>query len=381
MIDAELLARIAQRAAELDQESRFPAENLAELRAGGLLGLAVPAVHGTPEAFLTELVTTARAIGGVCLSTAMIWAMHCQQVDAIVRHGTSGLRDRLLPRVIRGEVYIASVTTDRSGGSSLTGTTSTASGGARLAIDRDAPVVTGGTAADGFLLTVRRDSSTTPGGEVSLLYVDAADLVLEPTDSWDMLGMRATASGGLRLKGSTPADAVVGAGTFQRVADDSLVPLAHIGWSACWLGAAENAFTQLVARLLKTAGKPGSPLESDLLNERVARIRVDLELVSSYLRTVTAEVATARTAGRVFDRPADKIHLNTLKLAASELCFRAADRMVQLSGLAVGYNRLAPSALERTFRDLRSAALNFSNDKLWVGTGALSLLDRGVHLA
>lgn len=83
----------------------------------------------------------------------------------------------------------------------------------------------------------------------------------------------------------------------------------------------------------------------------------------------------------MFDRPADKIHLNVLKLAASELCFRAVDRMVQLSGLAVGYNRLAPGSLERTFRDLRSAALNFSNDKLWVGTGALSLLDRSVNLA
>ncbi|CAM5508683.1 hypothetical protein SANTM175S_06022 [Streptomyces antimycoticus] len=60
-----------------------------------------------------------------------------------------------------------------------------------------------------------------------------------------------------------------------------------------------------------------------------------------------------------------QIHLNSLKTAASELTYQAVDRMVQLAGLAVGYGADSPVPLERTLRDLRSAALNYSNDRLW----------------
>jgi hypothetical protein len=54
--------------------------------------------------------------------------------------------------------------------------------------------------------------------------------------------------------------------------------------------------------------------------------------------------------------------------------------MVQLAGLRIGYAKNSPVALERCFRDLRSASLNHSNDSLRVGIGAMSLLDRSVSL-
>jgi acyl-CoA dehydrogenase len=57
------------------------------------------------------------------------------------------------------------------------------------------------------------------------------------------------------------------------------------------------------------------------------------------------------------------------------------DRMMQLAGLSGGYSGQSPIPLERVFRDLRSAALNYSNDRLWLANGTLVLLDRGVSLA
>ena len=68
------------------------------------------------------------------------------------------------------------------------------------------------------------------------------------------------------------------------------------------------------------------------------------------------------------------------RVVAAELTFRAVDRLVQLTGLATGYLRTSPIPLERHFRDLRSASLNYANDRLVTASGALSLMDRSVRL-
>jgi acyl-CoA dehydrogenase len=117
------------------------------------------------------------------------------------------------------------------------------------------------------------------------------------------------------------------------------------------------------------------------VQERVAQVRIDLELVSAYLNRVVAEVSAARAEGRPVDAEGIQIHLNTLKVAAARLTFQAVDRLVQLAGLSVGYLKDSPIPLERHFRDLRSASLNNADDRLLTATGALTLLDRAAHLA
>jgi len=55
--------------------------------------------------------------------------------------------------------------------------------------------------------------------------------------------------------------------------------------------------------------------------------------------------------------------------------------MIALVGMFGGYSRDSPLHLERHFRDLRSAALNYSNSRLLVTNGNLALMDRSVELA
>jgi acyl-CoA dehydrogenase len=57
----------------------------------------------------------------------------------------------------------------------------------------------------------------------------------------------------------------------------------------------------------------------------------------------------------------------------------AVDDLVQLMGMFHGYLRDSPLALERTLRDLRSAPLNYSNDRLHAADGALVLMDQEVR--
>lgn len=378
----EVVATLAKHAARADDAAEFPVESVTALRDSGLLGLLVPARYGGLGGDLGDLVTVAQVLAGGCLSTAMIWAMHCQQVDAVVRYGSARLRAEVLPRVAAGRTYLASVTTEPGkGGHLLSASAPLGDAGDLLAIERDAPVVTGGEHADGFLVTMRADDDAS-SNRVSLVYLDRSQARTQVRSGWDPLGMRATHSVGMRLTGRVPHHQLIGApGEFRVVAVESMIPAGHLGWAACWLGAARAAAADLV-ELARSPKRPRSLAPgSDLGAERLARIRIDLELVGAYLHRVRDEVLAERAAGRSLDSPPTQIHLNTLKVVAAELTFQAVDRMVQLAGLPVGYLRGAEIPLERHFRDLRSASLNYANDRLLTATGGLTLLDRGVRLA
>lgn len=379
---AAVLPVLRAHAGEIDEHATFPTAGLDALARQGLLGLLVPAEHGGLGGDLTDLVAVAADLAAGCMSTALVWAMHCQQADSLVRFATPWLAGHVLPRIAAGEVYLASVTTEPGkGGHLLTGVAPLERTGDLLRLDRDAPVVTGGLHATGFLITMRASDEAT-ANQLSLVYADRDQLDLTRATDWDTLGMRGTESVGLRISGAVPAHQVVGEpGGFRTVAVESMAPVGHLAWAACWLGTARGAFADLVSWLRSDRRSRSIDLSSDLVAERLARIRMDLELVSGYLHRVTGEITALRAAGESLSGTDTQIHLNTLKVTSAELTFRAVDRMVGLAGLTAGYRRDSPLALERRFRDLRSASLNYADDRLLTSTGALTVLDRAVRLA
>lgn len=342
------------------------------------MGLLVPGEYGGLGGSLRDLADVAAALAGPCLSTALIWAMHCQQAVTIAAWGAPALKQRLLPRIAAGEVYLASVTTEYGkGGHLLSCHSPLATDGEWLTITRDAPVVTGGEYADGFLITMQAPPPGPPSA-VTLVYADRGQLEASPSGGWNPMGMRATRSIAMRLSGRVPADQIVGGqGAFRPIAVSTFIPAGHIGWAAAWLGAAAGALRGIVAMARTPAGRRQLKAHSDSFRHQLARIRIDLDLVGSLLQRVIADV---ERPGADIEAADCQLRLNGLKVAASELCFSAVDRMVQLSGLRNGYLRDSPLHLERTFRDLRSASLNYANERLLSANGALTLLDRHVRL-
>lgn len=372
---SDIVRILAEDAAEVDRSASFPVRGLAALREAGYLGLLVPQAYGGMGGNLQDLQRIAGALSGACLSTGLVWAMHCQQVDVLVRHASEELKRSVLPGVATGEIYLASVTTGQATHGDLAARTGTLRFDEDLVqIQRSAPIVTGGLHADAFLVTMGDSEG------VSLVYATRSSLDVTQIGGWDALGMRGTESVPLKLEGKVRGRDVVGdRGGFPHIASDSMVPSGHIAWSSCWLGSSRAALRMLVRHLTRSEGGLRSS-ESTLAQERLARVRVDLELVSAYLDRVVEEVENVRAAGDRMDTPARQIHLNTLKIVASELTFSAVDRMLQIAGLGVGYGTSSSIPLERIFRDLRSAALNFANDRLLTINGKLSLVDRKVAL-
>lgn len=375
---AAVLPVLREESRIVDDTAEFPVRGLGALRESGLMGLLVPVESGGLGGDLTDLVTVSMELAGECLSTALIWAMHCQQVAALAGHAGPELRARVLPRIGAGEVYVASVTSEKGkGGHLLTADAPLDREDGWLLVRREAPIVTGALNADGFLVTMRNGPSAPPNA-VTLVYADRGELEVQAGGSWNPMGMRGTHSVAVTLEGRIPESSIVGrAGDFRTVATASFIPAGHIAWAACWLGAARAATRAVVELLRSPAGRRQFDVESDMLRTRLARVRVDLDAMAALLSQVVRDVATEGD----LEPPPIQLRLNALKIFSSERSFAVVDELIELVGLRYGYIRDATFPLERLFRDLRSASLNYANDRLLMANGALALLDRNVALA
>ncbi|WIM99846.1 acyl-CoA dehydrogenase family protein [Actinoplanes oblitus] len=382
----DLSARVARVAAvaleharRTDDEAVFQVEALAELRASGLLGLLVPVAHGGLGGGPADLIDCAESLARADLSVALIFAMHCQQVAVLARYGGEELRDTLLPRIAAGERYLASVTTaPGSGGHLLSAAAPLRETGDGLLIERFAPIVTGGAHADGFLLTMGSPGGSAPG-QVCLVYADRAQLLITESGQWQPMGMRASHSVALRLTGTVPGHQLIGGPHgFREISLALFSPLAHLGWAACWLGAAAGALSRVAALVRSPAGRQRIDHRSELLLTRLARARHRIDAVHALLRHAQH---TVERGGDLSAAPVQML-LNGLKVTAAESCRQAVEELIDAVGLRHGYFKDSATYLERVLRDLRSAALNYHNDRLDLADGRLVLLDRSVtHVA
>jgi acyl-CoA dehydrogenase len=368
----------AQHASQADRESCFPVEALAAMRRSGLLGLNVPTADGGLGATIADVADAGITLGRADMSAAMIFVMHCQQVAAIDAFGSPALRDALLPRVAAGELYLGSVTTESgTGGHLLTSESRLGRSDDQLEVSRFAPVVTGGMYADGYLITMLAPDARGPH-EVSLVYAARDQVNVQQAGGWAALGMRASHSVPLRLAGTVPASQLVGRpGGFRDIATQVFAPMAHIGWSAAWLGTAAGALSRVTTLLRTPDTRGGFRLDSELLMSRLSQARARLEAVNGLLRHTIAVVER----GQDLSGPRTQILLNALKTTASRECYAAVEELIDAVGMRHGYLVNSPTGLERALRDLRSAPLNYSNDRLHLASGKLGLLDAEVRFA
>ena len=310
----------------------------------------------------------------------MIWAMHCQQVAVLVNHAPKVLHKATLRRIATEGILIASVTSETAkGGHLLSAEAPLAMDKDGVILNREAPVVTGGLHADAYLITMRGSETASPT-EVVLVFARRDQLVIKKLNDWTAMGMRATESVGISLEGRLPNVQLLNKPTeFKRIAVITMIPVGHIAWAACWLGAAWGAFRGFIKILRDPAARKPYSVSSDLFAERLARLRLQLDMVKTYLNGTIEEYQELHQSSNnvygVLSAPSFQIRINSLKVLASEMLYDAVDRLVELSGLRYGFVQNDMVPLERTLRDLRSASLMFSNDRLLVANGKLALME------
>ena len=362
----------------VDRDARFPHESVDALRAAGALGALVPEELGGSGASMATVAQMCFELGRRCSATAMVFAMHQIQVATIARHlDDAPWFTDYLRRVATERRLIASVTSEIGTGGDMGRSITSIEPGPEgtLVFEKRAPTVSYGAYADDFLTTVRRGPEAGETDQVMVLH-QGCDTELEPTGTWDTLGMRGTCSPGFTVRARFAPEQVLAA-PFSAIIAESQVPVSHVLWSHVWLGIATEAFERGRAFVRAAARRnPGAPVPA----------AVSLSRVMSELSTLRSEVSAALEAFDAYSAESDRgslktlscvLRFNNLKLAASEQAPRICTAVLEVIGIAA-YKNDSPFAVGRQLRDSMSARLMVANDRIHSVDAGLLMLAKEV---
>ncbi|AXO35400.1 acyl-CoA dehydrogenase family protein [Micromonospora sp. B006] len=377
----ETLAARVRRAAKVaaaeadtvDQEGRTPDAAIGALREERLL--APGPGDGGRWWTAREIAAVSSALGGACASTGMIWAMHQGQLLSIARQPTA--TDELTKFVAgtwQAQPLIASLMSERGAADPRQGNAfcdRSPDGG--LTVVKEVSVSSYLAVADAALVVARRDAAA-PLSDQVLVVADRAGIDIANPVPWNAMGMRGTASGGCRATVSSRADMVL-AEPFAVTGAQVMTPLTHLGWAGCWWGIA-SAAADRARRFLRRRASGGA---SDLLaakTVRLGRIAQSLDQSRAQIRAFANEYDAAAVAGV---HPAGMPRrANNVRLAVAELAFTAVVDAIELIGVDA-YREAESSrfSLSRHLRDVTSARVMISSDRIRLANGTLALMPDG----
>jgi len=356
----------------VDRDSRFPDEAIAAARAARLLGIAVPRELGGDGAGLAEVVDVCYALGRACAATAMIYAMHQTTVACLVRHGrASAWHQRFIRRLAGEQLLLASSTTEGHGGGDVRNSAAPiVRNGSRIALERQATVVSYGRAADAIVTTARRAADAAPSDQVLVAFLKQ-DCTLEPLVGWDAFGMRGTCSEGFRLVASGCGEQILPV-AYAAIHAHTMMPVAHLTWSGVWAGIAAAAVERARAFVRNAAQRSGGalPPAAAQLTRANASLRTLRSLIAAALQRFEAAAADASLLEAIDFQTG----MNLFKVNASELAVATVTSAMQSCGLA-GYRNDGEFSVGRHLRDILSAPIMISNDRILANVAAASLLN------
>lgn len=372
---ADLAAKTAASfAAEVDGDARFPTEAVDVMRDNGMLSALVPAELGGGGASFAAVAEACRRLGRACGASAMVFAMHQIQVAVICRHlGDSAWYRDYLQRLNREQRLIASATSEVGIGGDLGRSAAavvTDSHGC-CSYEKQAPTISYGAHADDLFTTLRRTPDAEPGDQVIVLTTGGQHR-LEPTGSWDPLGMRGTCSPGFVARATFAPEQVLPT-PFRQASAESMVPVSHLLWAHLWLGianeAAERARAYVRAAASRSGGSPGTAGQrlAQLVIDQ-GRLRADITAALQEFERMSAEpgrpgLSTMATA----------LRFNGLKVGASELTADICLAALRVTGI-MGFKNDSPFSVGRQVRDALSGAVMIANDRLLDSNASLLLV-------
>ena len=369
----------AQHAADVDERARFPVETLAALRDARALSAAVPRELGGQGCGMRELAAQCSALAQGCSASGMILAMHHIQVACMARHGMQSdfFRD-YLQGLVREQWLIASVTSEvGTFGDTRSSVTAVERKGGRFELNKDATTISYGQSADALLVTCRRAADAPPSDQV-LVLVRKPDYQLEQTSTWNTLGMRGTCSPGFMMRSSGSIEQIV-PGSYADSSAQTMVPYSHILWAALWQGIASGAVARASSQVRSEARKkPGTVPASAT---QLAKIGAQVQAVRHNWQALAAEFDALTTSEHDMQELLGigwALKLNNLKVSVSESIVQIVHQALQITGI-MGYKNDSPVSIGRHYRDVLSAALMISNERIASKSASMLLVFKADH--
>ncbi len=368
---AKVAAIAAKHAGAVDGDSRFPEEAVAAMRAERLFGIAIPRELGGEGAGIADVVDACYTLGRACASTAMIYAMHQAALACIARHSrTSAWHRLLLRRICDEQMLLASSTTEgQSGGDLRNSAAAIERAGSRITLERHATVISYGKAADVLVTTARRAAGAASSDQVLVTFLKQ-DYTLEALAGWDAFGMRGTCSEGFKLVAAGSVEQILPV-SYETIHAQTMMPVAHLLWSAAWAGIATAAVERARAFVRKSAQRSGGtmPPAAAHLTRANATLRTLRGLIAAAVQRFEAAADDAAALEAVDFQSGMNLH----KVSASELAVATVMSAMQTCGLS-GYRNDGEFSIGRHLRDILSSPVMISNDRILANIGIPSLL-------
>lgn len=353
----EFADQVADGAIERDRTGTLPVHELAALDASGLLAITVPREQGGPDLSPVTLTEVIRRIAAVDPAIAQVPQGHFLLVDVLAVWGSDAARGRLFAAVLAGG-RLGNALAERGGQHAQDLQT-------RLRATPTGPLLEGGKYYCTGALTSRwiGVSALDDAGRVALAFVPRAADGVALDEDWNVVGQRATVSGGARFAGvEVDPELVV---PYQDAFDvpQQLGARAQLVHAAIQVGIAggalrdAQAFVTTKARPFFEAARAG---RADTAADDPHTI-LRFGRLATRLRAAEALLAdAARTQEQIGRRPRDaeqaahgSIAVAQAKAFASEVAVEIASDIFALSG-ASGAD--ARHGLDRHWRNARTHA-------------------------
>jgi isovaleryl-CoA dehydrogenase len=335
---------IAPGAADIDRQSRFPADQLNALGQTGALGLLVPLEQGGVGAGLVALADLCETVGGACASTGMVFLMH-SVTAATVAGGGGESAAPLLEAMASGEVLGTLAFSERGTGAHFYAPELRAErrDGSVHVSGRKAFVTSGSHA--GVMLVLLQGADE--GLDCYVVRKDAPGVRFD--GRWEGLGMRGNSSIAVELDDVVLGDdARIGAaGGGADLVFGVVAPTFLVGLAAVNIGIAQAALSSA----LEHAGSRRYPDGSALVE--VATIQHALANMDIDVRAARALLHEAARLGDGGDEGA-LVPLMEAKVLCTDVAARVTQGALEVCG-GQGYTPALP--IERHLRDARAGAV------------------------
>ncbi|HET6397953.1 MAG TPA: acyl-CoA dehydrogenase family protein [Candidatus Thermoplasmatota archaeon] len=333
---------VAERAAALDREARFPAESLRDLAGLGMLGPTIPERYGGSPVSNVAYAVLLEELAWACAATSVTVAVHTSvAAKPIVDYGSDAVKERFLPRLASGEWIGCFALTEPSAGSDAAAIETTATRqGDHYVLNGQKVFITNGNHAGSAIVAAKTDRSLGHKG-ISVFAVETSWKGFRKDGAEHKLGLCGSDTARLSFSDlEVPKENLLGGeGGFRALM--ATLNGSRIGIAAQAVGIAQRAFDEATAyaRERKQFGKPIAS------NQAIQWKLADMDVRIEAARLLTLKAARALDQGTLTPEMGSRA-----KLFASETATWCATQAVQVHG---GNGYTTDYVVERLMRDAK----------------------------
>lgn len=365
LLSEAMLERFRERAPGYDRDNRFFQEDFDELRQAGYLAIAVPRELGGRGLTFSECMREQRRLAYYAHATALAMNMHLYWVGVAADLWRAG--DRSLEWMLRGAVdgeVFAAGHAERGNDIPLFLSTTKAervAGGYRFTGHKSfgslTPVWT-------YLGMHGMDTSDPGAPKIVHAFMPRATEGYSIKETWNVLGMRATASQDTMLQGAFVPDRYIARVVSAGFAGADLFILAIFAWALTGFANVYYGLAQRTVDLtidnLKTKTSigvsSGSLIHHPEVQHAIAEMVIELEGIVPQLDRLADDWTQGVDHGGAWP-----VKIVAAKYRTVEAAWKVVDTAFDLAG---GYGIFAASGMERMFRDARLSRIHPANSAL-----------------